>query len=112
MWCLGFGAYFGSIITQFLNRTYLTERFSCDTDFSTMPDEKIRKMGPLLLWNDLHEVELNLHRVIVLCQPDPLAHPLDMGVNHNTGNTEGIPQDDIGRLPADSAGRHQFRQWL
>ena len=74
-----------------------------------MPDKKIGEMGPLLLWNDLHQVELYLHRIIVLCQTDSLAHSLNMRVDHNAGNAEGIPQDDIGCLPANSGEGHQLR---
>jgi len=37
-----------------------------------MPDQEIREMGPLLLWNDLHQVEFDLNRVILSGQSDPL----------------------------------------
>ncbi len=65
-------------------------------------------MGPFLLRNDLHQVEFNLHRVLVLCQPDPLAHSLDMGIHDDPRDSKGIAQDDIGRLPSNSGEGHQL----
>ena len=57
-------------------------------------------MGPFFLWNNLHEVELNLDWVILFRQSDPLAHSMDMGIDHDPGYVKGIPQDDIGCLPS------------
>jgi hypothetical protein len=47
-------------------------------------------MGPLFLWDDLHQVKLNLGRIVILGQTDPLAHSMDMGVYHNPRNSEGV----------------------
>src|SRR4030067_1672951 len=55
-------------------------------------------MGPLLLWHDLHQVELNLDWIGVLRQTNPLAYPLDMGIYNDPGYSKSIPQDDIGCL--------------
>ena len=73
----------GSIVTELSDWTRLAKGFSCGTGLSAMPDEKIGDMGPLLLGNDLHQVELNLHRVLVLSQTDSLAHSLNMRIDHH-----------------------------
>jgi len=57
----------GSIVTELSNGTPFAEGSSCHTGSSTMPDEKVRKMGPFPHRNDLHQVELYLHRVLVAC---------------------------------------------
>ena len=105
---LRFDACPGSIITPLSNGTFLAEGFSCHTGSSTMPDEKARKMGPLPLRNDLDQVEFNLHRVLIFCQTDPLAQSLDMGIDNDSRDSKGIPQDDIGRLSANSGEGHQL----
>src|SRR4030042_3926305 len=69
-------------------------------------------MGPLLLWNDLHQVEFDLDRIAVLRQTDPLADPLDMGIHRDSRNPKGIAQDDIGCLPSHTREGHQFLQGL
>ena len=48
-------------------------------------------MGPLFLRNDLHQIELNLDGVIVLCQTNSPAHSVHMSIDRDAGNSEGIP---------------------
>ena len=75
-----------------------------------MPDEKVREVGPLLFGHDLHEVELDLDRIVFFGESNPLAHPMHMCIDHNPRNSEGIPEDDIGRLPSDAGQDHHLLQ--
>jgi hypothetical protein len=45
---------FEPVVAPFSNGTYSAKGLFCHAGFSTMPDEEIRKMGPLFLRNDLH----------------------------------------------------------
>ena len=60
--------------------------------------------------DDLHQVELNLDRIIILRQTNPLTYSMDMGIHHDPGYSKGIPQDDIGSLSSHTGQGHQFVQ--
>ena len=75
-----------------------------------MPDEKVREMGPLLFRHDLHEIELDLDRVVFFGETYPLAHATHMGIDHNPGNSKGVSENDIGRLPPDAGKGHHLLQ--
>ena len=82
--------YFGSIVAQISNGACPTERFSCGAGSSAMPDEEIGKMSPLFFWDNFHQIELNLDWIIIFCQTDSLAHPVNMGIDYNTRYSKGI----------------------
>ena len=67
-------------------------------------------MGPLLLGDDLHQIELNLDGIIILRQPNPSAHPVNMRVHGNARHPEGISQNDVRCLPPHAGEGHQFLQ--
>ena len=75
-----------------------------------MPDEKVREVGPLLFGHDLHEVELDLDRIVFFGESNPLAHAVHMGIDHNSGNSKGVSKNDIGRLSSDTGKGHHLLQ--
>ena len=77
-----------------------------------MPDEEVREVGPLLFGHDLHEVGLDLDRIIFLGESNPLAHAMHMCVDYNPRDSEGIPEYDICRLPSDTGQCHHLLQRL
>src|SRR5262245_29338432 len=46
-------------------------------------DEEVRQLRPLVAWNDLHQVELDLVRVGVACQGQESRQPADVRVDHD-----------------------------
>src|SRR4030067_1298427 len=67
-------------------------------------------MRPLLLGDDLHQIEFNLCRIIVIRQTNSLTHPVNMSIDRNAGTSKGISQNDIRCLPAHSWKGDQFLQ--
>ena len=75
-----------------------------------MPDEEVREVGPLLFRHDLHEIDFDLDRVVFFGESYPLAHATHMGIDHNPGNSKGVSENDIGRLPSDAGKGHHLLQ--
>jgi hypothetical protein len=74
-----------------------------------MVDEEVGDRDPLRLRNYPHQVDLDLHRVGGLRQPEALREPLDMRVDHDAGrNAEGMAEDHVRRLPSHAGERHQI----
>ncbi len=82
--------HFGTVVGKFSNGTGLAEGLFGETDFPAMPDEEVRKMGPLFFRDDLHQIEFDLDRIVILRQTDSLAYPVNMGIDRNTGYSKGI----------------------
>ena len=77
------------------------------TNLPTVPDELVGEFDPGRLWDPLHEVELDLYRVVFLGQSDSLREPFYMCVHDDSRYAEGISQHDIRRL---SSHAGQFDQ--
>ena len=67
-------------------------------------------MSPFFPGDDLHQIELNLDRIVVLRQTDPLAYSADVGIDGNPGYAVSISQEDIGGLSSYAGKGHQFFQ--
>ena len=48
-------------------------------------------MSPLVLWDNVHQVELNLDGIVVLGETDSLTDPVDVGIDDNSRYVKGIP---------------------
>ena len=77
---------------------------------TSVPDHPMRHLRPVLAREYLHEIALDLHRVGLRRPPEAPGQPTQVGVDGDAGNTEGVPQHDVGRLAADSGKGHQIRQ--
>src|SRR4051812_35417237 len=76
---------------------------------ASVQDQEVREDGPVSLWHDLHEVLLYLHRVFVIRQAEPSRDAADVGIDdYALVHTEGVAQNDVGRLAADAGQRHEL----
>jgi hypothetical protein len=75
-----------------------------------MGDQLMGKFYPALLGHQVHQVELNFYRVLLAREPQALGDPAYMGVHHQARDAEGVAQDDVGRLAADTRLCYQVIQ--
>lgn len=76
-----------------------------------MQDQGVAEVGPRRLRVQLHEVPLDLHRVILGGPTEAIAEPAHVGIDHHAGSSEGDADDDVGGLPADAAeGDHLLQR--
>ena len=57
-------------------------------------------MGPLFPWNDLHQIELNLDRIVILCQADPLTYSVDVCIDNNWRLAPSLNENTLSMLRA------------
>src|SRR5919201_2719789 len=77
----------------------LAERAAGDADSPTVPDQEVREAAPLLARDELLEVELALHRVVLLRQAEPLREPPHVRVDDDPLRVAELRRDDVRRLP-------------
>src|SRR2546426_5276347 len=68
----------------------------------------------LLLGDQPHEVLLDLVRIGLVAESDPVRQPFDVGVDGDAlDHAEGIAQDDVGRLSRHASKRQEVlhRPW-
>ena len=71
----------------------------------------MREVDPLLLRQLFHQVALDLHRVGLCRQAQPLGEPRHVRIDHHAGgDAEGRAQHDVGRLAAHARQVHEFLQ--
>ena len=71
----------------------------CDANLPAVMNQPVGEIDPFGLGNELHQVLLDLFRVGALRQPEQVADPFDVCVDHDsTGNSKGRPQKDVGRF--------------
>ena len=85
------------------------ERFAGVTDSTTVEDEQVREIKPVLLRYDSHEFLLNLDWIF-LCRPAEATHKTtDMGINNKTlDDTKGIAQYYICGLACNTWQREEI----
>ena len=72
-----------------------------------MPDEQVREPSPVRSGNDPLKVALDLDRVLVARQPEPLGEPSDVGVNDDPLGVTELRRDDVRGLAGDSGQPQQ-----
>lgn len=100
--------------TQLLKRAIQAVRFSRVTDLSPMPDQHIAKGVPIIPGYELHQVELDLLRVIALRQSKSLRYTSHVSVHHNARvDPVRSSQDAVGSLATNAAELHEIlhRLW-
>ena len=73
-----------------------------------MPDERMRKRGPLLFGEKLHEVKLNFIRIVFGGKAHSVREPFDMGVDDDAGNSKRGSKNDVGGFSADAGELCEF----
>jgi hypothetical protein len=67
-----------------------------------VPDQEVRKAGPVLPRNEAHEVAFDLHRIVLAGEAEALGKPADMRVDHDSLGRASLGRDDVRGLPPDS----------
>ena len=67
-----------------------------------MPDQQVREPSPVLARHQLHEVALDLHRIFLLRQPEPLRQPSDVRVDDDPLRAAELRRHDVRRLARDA----------
>jgi hypothetical protein len=78
------------------------------TDLPAVPNELVGKSGPPRPRDELHEIKLDLHRVLMTSEPKTLGNAAHVSVNNNTGSVEGGSKNDVGGLSSDSGKGDQL----
>ena len=68
----------------------------------------MREQRPQLARNERHERELDLHRVGLVREPQPVREPRHVRVDDHTRDPVGVPEHDIRGLPSDAPQRGQL----
>jgi len=76
---------------------------------ASVPDEEMAELGPFGLGHQHHQVLLDLFRVAMAGQAEPMRQARDVGVHHHANiDGKGVSQDHVRRLAPDAAQGHQF----
>ena len=73
-----------------------------------MKDENVTGMAPFFLRQQAAKIVLDLYRIALPGPTQARRHPFDVGVNHHSGDVEGIAEHHVGGLSADTGKRRQF----
>ena len=83
-------------------------RLPCYAERASMVNNLQRKLDPLLLGNDLHQILFDFHRRGLLGQVEPLRNSLHMRIHHHSGRNavEGAEYDVGGLARGAGNGEH------
>ena len=73
-----------------------------------MPDEQVRKARPVGTRNDSLKVALDLHRILVAGEPEPLRQTTHVGVHDDSLRVPEFCGDDVGGLARDPRQPHEL----
>ena len=65
---------------------------------------------PFLFGQQLRNIFLDLHGIGIPRPSEPPGKPVDVGVDGDSWDIEGVAEDDIGGFPADSREAHEVFQ--
>ena len=86
----------------------LAFRLSRKTRKPPMPNHPVRKINPVFFCNYFVQFKFNLNGIDVLRQTETAGNPLHVRIDHDPRNSEGIPQNNVGGLSADSRKYHEI----
>lgn len=68
-----------------------------------MVDQPVAQVNPFLLRKEEHQVLFDFHRIFFGTQPQSVAEPFDVGIDHHSGaSTHRRAENAIGRFPPDA----------
>ena len=74
-----------------------------------MVDHQVREDRPIFLWNQLHEILLDLVGTGLLCETKPRGDTLHVRVHYYPFvYTERVAEHDVGGLASDAGNLHQL----
>src|SRR5438874_10777143 len=77
----------------------LAERPPSIAHAPSMPDQEVREQSPLAPRDDLRQIALDLHGILLAGETEPLREPADMRVDHDPLRVAELRGDDVRRLP-------------
>ena len=96
-------------VTQRLERAVRAARRTRDADLPAVVDQLMREGDPTVLRNELHQVMLDLLRLVVDRKLKPAREAQDMRVDdHADGDLIPAPAHDVGRLAGDAGKLEQL----
>src|SRR5215208_298908 len=73
----------------------LAQRPPRNADPPPVPDEQVRKPRPVLAWDELHEIALDLDGILLLRQPEPLREPAHVRVDDDPLRVSAFGGHDV-----------------
>src|SRR5205814_4149325 len=80
---------------EVVDHALLAQRPARVADPPPVPDQKVREAGPVLARHDLHQVALDLDRILLLREPEPLREPAHVRVHHDALGVPALRGDDV-----------------
>jgi len=77
--------------------------FSSFTDISAMMDQQMAETRPVGLGNYFGQIEFQLYRVAVFGKPQPAREPDNVRITCDTGDSEGVAENAVGRFAGSQA---------
>ena len=93
---------------QILEHALLAARSARVADAAAVPDEEVREARPVRARHDALEVALDLHRIVVSRQPEPLREPAHVRVDDDALRVPELGGDDVRGLARDAGKPHEI----
>ena len=87
---------------QILDHAHLAARLAGVAHAPAVPDQEMREAVPVGLRHDLHEVALDLDRILLARQREPLREPPHVRVDDDALRIAELGSDDVRRLARDA----------
>src|SRR5436190_4307163 len=71
-------------------------------DAATVPDQEVREAAPVGTRHEPQQIALDLHRVLLAGEPQPLREAPDVRVDHDPLRLPQLSRDDVTGLPRDA----------
>jgi hypothetical protein len=95
--------------TQLVEHASFAVGFFSGTDPSTVEDEQVRELHPLIFGDEFHEVLFDFVLILIFSESQSLGESMDMGVNGDAcGYPVSVEKDDVGGFPRDSWDLYQL----
>src|SRR5712692_1383623 len=83
---------------EVVEHALLAARQTREADTAAVPDQKVREAAPVLTRHELHQVALDLHRILLLGEAEPLREPAHVRVDHDALRLADLCRHHVGRL--------------
>src|SRR5205085_2314347 len=94
--------------TEVVDDADLAQRATRVTDAATVPDQQMRKTGPVLARHESDEIAFDLHRVLLPREAEPLGQPAHVRVDDDPLRIAELGRDDVRRLARDAGQPHEL----
>ena len=91
-----------------LSDAALAARRARVADAPAVPDQQVREAVPVRARDEPHQVALDLHRILLPRQPEPLREPPHVRVDDDPLRVAELGGDDVRRLARDAGQAHEL----